>query len=856
MQDFSGSGAGDGGDDDVVFDNLVPALLQTCALVMLGYVAKRNHWVGPEAGTVLGGFAAAFSLPALCFISMVQLDIGSAAIGLPLSMLAAKISVAALIALLTLYLMPSTEPRKASLSALFAMVTVSSNDFALGLPIIDALYPENIVSTGAAQKSVGSDDGSEIRMRDYVWLFAPITLLIINPISFAILELDAAVERRRRGSVAASDSGFASGCLFITKQVLLPTLANPVVFCVAMGLAVNLTGVALPKFVADSLDTVGASFSSISLFCLGMSMVTESSQADFSSPLGGELSTRMASGPKAFGKHVSESTSDPKGRVAVINNKANRENYGTGRWVLALLLIAAKSLLLPVLARFLVLEITGNDMFSRFAFIYSTIPPSTQTYIFAVKFGLPKLHLDRISLATLLGTLLAAPIMFGAAELALIDVTMEEAEQGDVRAGDVLRVAERIGWGSLLCAAWVVAVAISMLWSCNGQYGPRWRRSHLVWSVFFLGVSQLAFGILATICGSLRDSFGQPAARQCTLGMEGMSTAGRVWGVVLLVSDIHRSNRKTDHEALRGSSSCCCSCLQASIWMCIRVTKHTVLWAAWILPSAWVGGLVVTGLWGRLDPSCWSCLHTKALTPDLRAYYVASSLLAMILATIAIAALVWEQRQLLRTRSNEDTAQNGSNGSRPSLRRPSLHTAVQDQSNSIASTQPECGAENLNTALLGNVDRTLANQDGSSSGDESMSQSLTLPLWSSLHLRVVGLSNLVGLLLQIGIGVGSVLPRGGTMLEIIALNDFALFSQGLASGVMLGWFAASPLVAAVIRVGNFLQQYWSSMMTSYQDPLFVASPSPHPEQKLSGSDGVNSGLPGEKSFTAESQPTA
>ena len=59
----------------------------------------------------------------------------------------------------------------------------------------------------------------------------------------------------------------------------------------------------------------------------------------------------------------------------------------------ALLLIAAKSLLLPVFARFMVLEVTGDDMLSRFAFIYSTIPPSTQTYIFAVKYGLPRGHL-------------------------------------------------------------------------------------------------------------------------------------------------------------------------------------------------------------------------------------------------------------------------------------------------------------------------------------------------------------------------------------------------------------------------------------------------------------------------------
>ena len=37
----------------------------------------------------------------------------------------------------------------------------------------------------------------------------------------------------------------------------------------------------------------------------------------------------------------------------------------------------------------------------------------------------------------------------------------------------------------------------------------------------------------------------------------------------------------------------------------------------------------------------------------------------------------------------------------------------------------------------------------------------------------------------------------GIMLEILALNHFCLFAQGIATGVMLGSFSAAPLVDAV-----------------------------------------------------------
>ena len=427
-----------------------------------------------------------------------------------------------------------------------------------------------------------------------------------------------------------------------------------------------------------------------------------------------------------------------------------------GRWVMALLLIAAKSLLLPVVARFVVLQATGDDLLSRFAFIYSTIPPSTQIYIFALKFGLPERHLSRISLATLLGTLLSAPIMFGAAEMTLLDLSADDSGGsgggGGGKAADVLRMTEQVGWGSMVCCGWVIAVVGSMMLS-PGTRGAAWRRSHLVWTVFFLAASQAAYLVLATVCtpSYFRERFGQASARQCTLGIEGMATAARIWGVVLLVSDIHRS-RRADSQAgsSRGSGG---GCLSSCFWSCIRGFKHFILWAAWLIPSIWTGGLWASGLWGRLDPNCWACLSTRTLSSATRAYFVASSGLALLLATVAISALIWEQRQ--RSKYVDDDIEDDDGGDRfrrstgPSLRRPSLHREQGELAKPRPAPSPET-ASSLEAALLAS--------DGLSDGRAAVTEA---PLWSSLQLRTVGLSNLVGLLLQVGVGIGAVIPRGG-----------------------------------------------------------------------------------------------
>lgn len=64
------------------------------------------------------------------------------------------------------------KPLNLGLAAVFAIFVSQSNDFALGLPIVDAIYSE-----------------SHPNFSNYIYLLAPISLCILNPIGFFLLEL-------------------------------------------------------------------------------------------------------------------------------------------------------------------------------------------------------------------------------------------------------------------------------------------------------------------------------------------------------------------------------------------------------------------------------------------------------------------------------------------------------------------------------------------------------------------------------------------------------------------------------------------------------------------------------------------
>ncbi|XP_015214501.2 lysosomal cholesterol signaling protein isoform X1 [Lepisosteus oculatus] len=226
-------------------DQLFPALLECFGIILCGYIAGRGNIITSSQAKGLGNFVSKFALPALLFKNMVLLDFANVIWSFLWSVLVAKVVVFAVVCILTL-LVASPESRF-SKAGLFSIFATQSNDFALGYPIVEALYkntyPEYL---------------------QYIYLVAPVSLMILNPVGFVFCEV-----QKWRDSPSPQQSK-----LKIVGTVILQVLKNPIVFMVVIGIASHfILSRQIPVFMAQFLDGLANSFSGSALFYLGLSMV-------------------------------------------------------------------------------------------------------------------------------------------------------------------------------------------------------------------------------------------------------------------------------------------------------------------------------------------------------------------------------------------------------------------------------------------------------------------------------------------------------------------------------------------------------------------------------------------------------
>uniref|UniRef100_A0AAZ3R8B2 G protein-coupled receptor 155 n=1 Tax=Oncorhynchus tshawytscha TaxID=74940 RepID=A0AAZ3R8B2_ONCTS len=226
-------------------DKLFPALLECFGIILCGYIAGRTDIITSCQAKGLGNFVSKFALPALLFKNMVLLDFNNVIWSFLWSILIAKVSVFVLVCVLTLAVAsPESRYSKAGLYSIFA---TQSNDFALGYPIVDALYrntyPEYL---------------------QYIYLVAPVSLMFLNPIGFAFCEIQKWKDHPER----------QQGKLQIVRVVLLQVLKNPIVFMVVVGIVSHFAlGQRIPAVMEEFVDGLANSFGGAALFYLGLSMV-------------------------------------------------------------------------------------------------------------------------------------------------------------------------------------------------------------------------------------------------------------------------------------------------------------------------------------------------------------------------------------------------------------------------------------------------------------------------------------------------------------------------------------------------------------------------------------------------------
>ncbi|KAM8852595.1 lysosomal cholesterol signaling protein isoform 1-T1 [Synchiropus picturatus] len=330
-------------------DKLFPALLECFGIIMCGYIAGRADIITEHQAKGLGNFVSKFALPALLFKNMVLLDFGDVIWAFFWSVLVAKVAVFVLVCVLTLMVAsPESRYSKAGLYAIFA---TQSNDFALGYPIVDALYrstyPEYL---------------------QYIYLVAPVSLMLLNPIGFALCE----VQHWKQASHPQRST------IRILAVVIFQVLKNPIVFMVIVGIISHFAlGQKIPAVLSEFIDGLANSFGGAALFYLGLTMV---------------------------------------GQLRKLTRDAG---------VALILLITAKLLVMPLVCKDMVdiLDVGVNSTsanhtsLSNFAFLYGVFPTAPSVAIYA---GHYNMELEVVTSGMVISTFLSAPIMYVSAWLLTI----------------------------------------------------------------------------------------------------------------------------------------------------------------------------------------------------------------------------------------------------------------------------------------------------------------------------------------------------------------------------------------------------------------------------------------------------
>ena len=166
--------------------NLYPALLQVFVIILIGYLAGNFELLSRDQALGLNKFVSTFALPALIFKGLAVLDLSSVNWNFLLGIFISKSIVFILAILVTLI---TLRPINVGMAAVFAIFVSQSNDFALGSPIVSAVYSQT--------------HPDYIR---YIYLIAPISLCILNPIAFLMLEANEKIVERKKEKLSEDEN--------------------------------------------------------------------------------------------------------------------------------------------------------------------------------------------------------------------------------------------------------------------------------------------------------------------------------------------------------------------------------------------------------------------------------------------------------------------------------------------------------------------------------------------------------------------------------------------------------------------------------------------------------------------------
>lgn len=208
-----------------------------------------------------------FALPSLIFISLSEINLGTVNWRFLFAILISKSIAFFSVMLITLLVVRPLNFGKAGILAIFC---TQSNDFAIGFPIVDALYSKYHPEYAAL-----------------IYLMAPISLAILNPIGYVLMEITNLQNKDKESQIttaarcpAAQNTDEISRrrilrgkCLVVIKTIK-SIFMNPILLMTLLGVLGRLVFTnGLPVFMSSILKVLGNSFAGTALFLLGVRMV-------------------------------------------------------------------------------------------------------------------------------------------------------------------------------------------------------------------------------------------------------------------------------------------------------------------------------------------------------------------------------------------------------------------------------------------------------------------------------------------------------------------------------------------------------------------------------------------------------
>ena len=331
----------------------MPTLIQIFLTIKLGWLAGFYKIIPQEDSKGLNIFVGKFSLPVLIFVSLANLDFSNVNWSFLLAITISK-SIIFVFTAVVEYVVHS--PKDLSRAAIFAIFCTQTNDFGMGLPILDAVYGHNHPFVGL------------------LYLVAPISLLILNPIGFVFMEAEKNASKEKSGILDK---------LKTLSIVLRGLVMNPIVSMTILGIVANLVFEGnLPSLFTKFLNALGAAFTSMAPFTLGLSMA---------------------------------------GKLGNIRGQVLKP---------ILALVVTKSILTPILTHIMVNEMslvftgTTDPALSNFGFLYGTFPTALGVDSYASQYNV---NPDLISAAIVICTVFSAPLMYVAANiLTVLDMDRDQ----------------------------------------------------------------------------------------------------------------------------------------------------------------------------------------------------------------------------------------------------------------------------------------------------------------------------------------------------------------------------------------------------------------------------------------------